>query len=155
MGTVEDSSSDDYDGMSTDDIHTEISTQVSHEGRGTVYAVQTVRQGDRRVDWKIGHIDGTFAEGADYYHKGEVFHTDPLETLPENAPLGKYKNETFYELIDSTVSTEDGKLIETYVYDLDGVDTAAWAREYLDGHMLPDTLLDEWWVDKKSRYDAL
>jgi len=152
---VTDSSTDDHGDVRTEEIHTEISTEVSNEGQGTVYAVQTVQQGDRRVDCKIGHVDRIFAEGAEYYYKGEVFHTDALTQLPENAPRGRYKDDTFHELIDSDSSIEDGKLTETFVYDLDGVDTAEWAKEYFDGQMqmLPETLLEEWWEDKKSRYE--
>jgi hypothetical protein len=91
---VADPSANDQNDASTADIHTEISTEVSHEGRGTVYAIKTVTQGDRRVDWKIGHIEGTFAEGAEYYYKGDDFHTDPLQRLPENAPRGRFKHDS-------------------------------------------------------------
>lgn len=148
-----DPSANNQNDASTADIHTEISTEVSHEGRETVYAIKAVTQGDRRVDWKIGHIEGTFAEGAEYYYEGEVFHTDPLQRLPENAPLGRFKDDTFHELIGSNSSIEDGKLTETYVYDLEGVDSATWAEEYVDVQMLPETLLDEWWEDKRSHHD--
>lgn len=144
---------DDQDESRSEEIQTEIKAEVSHEGKGTVYAVQTVKQGDRRVDWKIGHIDGTFAEGTDYYYKGELFHSDDLQKMPENAPLGRFQDETFYELLDSDISMDDGKLIEENVYDLDGIDTAEWATEYLDGAMDPETILDEWWGDAKLLYD--
>lgn len=148
-----DPSSDDHKDLSTDDIHTEISTEVSHEGQGTVYAVRTVKQGDRRVDVKIGHIDGTFAEGAEYYYKGDIFHTDALTQAPRNAPRGRYTDDTFHELLDTDSSIEDGKLTETFVYDHDGVDTANWATEYFDAGLLPATLLDEWWDETKSLCD--
>lgn len=144
---------DEQDESSNSGIQTEINTEVSYEGKGTVYAVQTVKEGDRRVDWKIGHVDGTFAEGIDYYYKGELFCSDDLQKMSMNAPLGKYKDETFHELLDSDLSTDDGKLIEKKVYDLDGVDAAEWATGYLDGKMLPETILDEWWEDMKSLHD--
>jgi hypothetical protein len=152
---VADPSANDQNDASTADIHTEISTEVSHEGRGTVYAIKTVTQGDRRVDWKIGHIEGTFAEGAEYYYKGDDFHTDPLQRLPENSPRGRFKDDSFHELIDSDSSIEDGKLTETYAYDFEGVDSATWAEEYVDIQMLPETLLNEWCEDKISHHQDI
>ncbi|SEH56303.1 hypothetical protein SAMN05192561_10762 [Halopenitus malekzadehii] len=145
---------DDQDESKTEEIQTEINTNVSHKGKGTVYAVQTVMEGNRRVDWKIGHIDGTFAEGSDYYYKDELFHSNDLQKMSENGSLGKkIKNKTFYELLESDISTDGGKLTEKKVYDLNRVDAAEWATEYLDGNMRPEIILDEWWEDMKSLYD--
>jgi hypothetical protein len=144
---------DGQDDPRNEEIETEIKTEVSQEGKATVYAVQIVKEGNRRVDWKIGHIDGTFAEGTDYYYKGELFHSEGLQKIPENGPLGKYKDQRFHELLDSDISMDDGKLTEKNVYDLDGVDAGEWATGYLDGNMLPETILDEWWEDVKSRHD--
>ena len=138
-----DPSANNQNDASTVEIHIEISTEVSHGGRGTVYAIKTVTQRHRRVDWKIRHIEGTFAEGAEYYYKRDDFYTDPLQRLPENAPRGRFKDNSFHELIDSDSSIEDGKLTEAYAYDFEGVDSATWAEEYVDIQMLPETLLND------------
>ena len=137
----------------TDEISSEILTEVEFDDEpGTVYAVQRVEKGEKRVDWKIGHIDGTFAEGHDFYDEGEMFESGQLQTMPENGPSGRYKDTKFHELLDFEVSVEDGKMIERRVYDVDGVDTSKWAIRYLDGSFLLETILDEWWGDAWERH---
>lgn len=77
-----------------------IRTDIEFDGKGTVYGVETVRHGDRRHDWKMGHIDGTYAEGEDLYYKGELFHSTEFSKNPQEHLFGKFEDDAFYELID-------------------------------------------------------
>lgn len=131
------------------EIRTEKKTEISHSGEGTVYAILTVEQGKRRVDWKIGHIDGTFAEGFDNYYDGDLFFTNDFTAIPENAPSGKYKDDKIYRLEESDASVEDGEVTITEVYDTEGIDATEWALDYFDT-MLPETIIDEWWREDKA-----
>jgi len=124
-----------------DDVQVDIRTNVSHDGEGTVYAVQTAKRGKYRVELKIGHIDGTYAEGSEYYFDGESFYSS-FYKVPENGPSGKYHDDTFYELLESDTTVEDGKLIEKYVHDADGVDVAEWASNRFELDWMADTWSD-------------
>ena len=139
----------------SEEIHTEIKTDVDFEGEGTVYAIETVQQGDRRLDWKMSHIDGTYAEGFDYYYKGELFKRVEFEELPQDAPSGRYKDDRFHELLDGEVRIEDGRMIETKEYDAEGVDTTDWAIRRFGGSIIgPQTILEEWYESYKEDYEA-
>lgn len=135
-----------------EDIQTEIRTDVEYEGEGTVYAVKTAQQGDRRVDFKIGHIDGTYAEGFEYYHDGNTFTSTGLYKVPENAPSGRYKNSKFYELIEMDVSFTDDTIIETKEYDREGVDTTEWAKERLDLDLTASEVLEDDWLNSAQNH---
>jgi len=147
--------SDDTGGeASSEEIIVEFDTDVEFEGqKGTVYAVQTVRQGDRRTDWKVGHVDGSYAEAFDHYYKGELFESNELVKITENGPLGKYKDDRFYPLLDSDYSQGDGEMTESKTYDTEGIDASEWAVGYMDGNFMPETILDEFWEEAKSDYD--
>lgn len=135
----------------TGEIHDEVLTNVDFpDEKGTVYAVRRVEQGSRRIDWKVGHIDGTYAEAVDLYHDGEELDIDPLQTVPENGPMGMYKDSTFHELLDAETKVEDGKLITKEVHDLDGIDAVEWAAGKVEGAFAAETILDEWWVEPSS-----
>ncbi|MFY4815059.1 hypothetical protein ACOJIV_20540 [Haloarcula sp. AONF1] len=127
------------------EIQTEIKTAVEYDGEGFVYAVKTAQQGQRRVDFKIGHIDGTYAEGYEYYYDGEVFYTSEMTKVPENAPSGRYKDTEFYELMDADASVTDDTITETKEYDKEGVDTDNWAEDRLEGSLTASELLEEDW----------
>lgn len=148
-----DQDSDAEDRATQEEIRIDITTDVEFEDEeGTVYAIQTVEEGDRRVDWKIGHIDGTFAEGTDYYYEGERFDRAEFTKMPENAPSGKYKDDRFYELFDLESSFDDGEVTVSKTYDTDGVDTDDWAVKKLEGAFYPETILDEWWEDAMEHH---
>ena len=135
----------------TGEIHDEVLTDVDFpDEEGTVYAVRRVEQGSRRIDWKIGHIDGTYAEAIDLYYNGEELDIQPLQTVPENSPLGMYKDSTFHELLDGETKVEDGKLISRKVYDLDGIDAVEWAADKVETTFMAETILDEWWAEPSS-----
>jgi len=133
------------------EIHDEVLTNVDFpDEKGTVYAVRRVEQGSRRIDWKVGHIDGTYAEATDLYHHGEELDINPLEKIPQNAPSGKYKDSTFHERLDGETKVEDGKLITKEVHDLDGIDAVEWAADKINGAFTAETILDEWWVEPST-----
>jgi len=133
------------------EIHDEVLTDVDFpDEKGTVYAVRRVEQGSRRIDWKIGHIKGTYAEAIDLYHNGEELDINPLEKIPENGPSGRYKDSTFHELLDAEMNIEDGKIISKKVHDLDGIDAVEWAAGKAEGAFMAETILDEWWVEPSS-----
>lgn len=127
------------------EIQTDIRTAVEYDGEGTVYAVKTAQQGRRRVDFKIGHIDGTYAEGFDYYLDDEIFYTSEMTKIPENGPSGRYKDDKFYELIDGDISMTDDTIIETTEHDRDGVDADEWAEEHLELDPTASEILEDDW----------
>jgi len=135
-----------------EELRTEVKTDVEFDGEGTVYAVKTVQQGKRRVDSKMGHIDGTFSEGTDYYYDGELFYTTGFYKVPENAPSGRYKDDTFHELLDGDISFDDDRMIRTGEYDLEGVDTSEWAKERLEGATFPQELLHDTWLETAEEH---
>lgn len=145
--------SDSNNNSNSSEIRTEKKTEISHSGEGTVYAILTVEQGKRRVDWKIGHIDGTFAEGIDNYYDGELFFRNDFTAIPENAPSGKYKDDKIYRLKEGDASVEDGEVTITKEYDTEGMDATEWALDYFDS-MNPETIMDEWWREDKAPTSA-
>ncbi|WP_147587320.1 hypothetical protein [Halorubrum lipolyticum] len=132
---------------SKEGVQTEIRTDVEYEGEGTVYAVKTAQQGKRRVDFKIGHIDGTYAEGLEYYYDGESFNSTGMYKVPENAPSGRYKDDKFYELIDGDISLTEDSIIESKEHDRQGVDTTEWAKERLEWKPTASEVLNDDWVN--------
>lgn len=135
-----------------EDIHDEIITDVAFPDEdGTVHALRRIVQGDRRVDWKMGHIDGTFAEASDYYYDGEMFEQNPIVTIPENGPSGRYTDEKFYETLDVEPDFEDGDV--TIIHDEEGADAVERAVVQLEGSMGAETILDEWWTAAWSRQE--
>jgi hypothetical protein len=142
-----------HDESQEEEFQTEVKTDVSYEGEGTVHGVLTVQQGDRRADFKIGHIDGTYAAGDDYYHKGELFYSTGFTMLPENAPSGEYRDDTFKELLEADVSVKDGRLVDERVYDAEGVDTTEWATSRLEAEY-PNELLEAWEYAKSKHDDG-
>lgn len=139
----------------TEAINSEILTDVEFEDEpGTVYAVRRITQGDRRVDWKVGHIEGTFAEGYDCYHEGELFERGPLQKIPENGPTGRYKDTTFRPLLHMDTSIEDGKMTIKKVYDADQADASEWATGFIEASMLAETIMGEWWGDAWDRHTS-
>lgn len=149
---MSDNSDEQHTDSEADDIITKTITDMTFDDEpGTVYAVHRVTQGPRRVDWKVGHIDGTFANGWEFYHEGDQFEGGPLETAPGNAMSEKYKDTRVHELLKSEIEVEDGKMIQTKVYDLDGVNATDWAISYVTGNYLPETILYELWEDAWNR----
>lgn len=127
------------------EVQTDIRTAVEHDGKGTVYAVKTAKQGRRRVDFKIGHIDGTYAQECEYYIDGEIFYTSEMTKVPQNAPSGRYKNDKFHELTDGDISMTEDTITETKEYDRDGIDTDEWAEERLEYDTTASEILEEDW----------
>lgn len=135
----------------SEEIHDEVITDIEFPSeKGTVYAVRRVEQGSRRIDWKVGHINGTYAEGIDLYYDGEELDVSPLTEMPENGPLGMYKDSSFHELLDGETEIEDGKLTVKKVYDADGIDAVEWAAGKVESAFRAETILDEWWVVPSS-----
>lgn len=132
---------------SNENVRIEIRTDVEHEGEGTVYAVKTAQQGRRRVDFKIGHIDGTYAEGIEYYRDDEVFTSTGMYKISENAPSGRYNDDKFYELIEMDASVTDNTITESKEYDRQGVDTTEWAKERLEGDLTASEVLEDDWLN--------
>lgn len=115
-----------------------IRTDIEFEGEGAVYGVETVQHGKRRIDWKMGHIDGTYAEGWDCYYEGKLFYRTEFSTRPSNGQIGKYEDDTFYELIE-----RDADGADEYA---DGENASNWVIQRFGTSIIePETRLEEWY----------
>lgn len=122
-----------------DDMTGTIRTDIEFEGEGTVYGVETVQQGKRRIDWKIGHIGGTYAEGWDCYYEGEMFHRAEFKKIPSNGEIGKYEDDGFYELIERDHESGDDEYG-------DRQNASNWVvRRFGTSVTYPETRLEEWY----------
>lgn len=130
-------------------IHTEIKTDVQYDEQGKTLAVQTVEQGKRRLDWRVGFKNGSFAEAHDLYFDEELLHSPTELGEISEWPSGKLTEENEFLPLEDMVTDSDGDIHREYGDAQDGVALAIQIIESED----PQTILNEWWEDMKEMHD--
>lgn len=135
-----------------EEIHTEISTGDEYDGPGVTLAILTIERGERRLDYRIGYRNQSFAETHDLYHHEKLLHQGELKHMPDR-PNGKFAGGTYHELLDASIKLEDDKIIEKKVWEREGTDDAEWAKGYLKSAVYPEEEIGEVWDVLKQKHD--
>lgn len=146
---VDDSGELPSDDTEYDVIHTEIKTDVQYEEQGKTLAVQTVKQSKRRLDWRVGFKDGSFAEAHDlYFNKKLLNRPDELRSISE-WPNGKLNDKNEFFPVEEMKVDSGGEIQREYG---DGQDGVQMGIQIINSEN-PEIILEEWWEDMKERYD--
>lgn len=139
--------------VADEEICTEIRTGVDYDGAGVTLAVKTIKRGDRRMDFRVGHLCRRYAETYDLYYQGELLHQGKLET-ERDRPTGGFLGGTYHEELDGSIEVEDDKIIETTVWEREGVDEMEWAERYIEYAVDHEDVIGEMWEVMKNEYDV-